>query len=315
MLARSVVDTIGNTPLVEVSQFSPVGGVRIFAKLEGMNPMGSVKDRVAKALIEDAERRGFDPDRHVLLEPTSGNTGIGLAMICAIKKWRCQFVMPDNVTAERRQTLELFGAEVITSPGSFGSNGAVALARELAEAEPDRYRMPFQYGNPANPDAHYHGTAVEILRDVPDGRVDAFAAGLGTGGTLMGCARRLRETNPDVLIVAAEPMQGDPVMGLRSLEDGFVPPILDISQLDRKIMVSNVESVVWARRLAAEAGIFTGTSCGAAMAVAVKQAGRLEPGQHVVVLLPESGWKTLSTKVWTTPLAELEEQMESVLWW
>ena len=314
-LHASVEGAIGDTPLVEVSQFSAVEGVRIFAKLEGQNPLGSVKDRVARALLEDVERRGFDPTLQTLLEPTSGNTGIALAMLCSVRGWRCAFVMPDNVTEERRQMLTLFGAEIIESPGEFGSNGAVALAKELVERADGDYVMPFQYGNPANPRAHYETTAPEILRDVPGGRVDAFVAGLGTGGTLMGCGRRLREANPDVAIVAAEPLPGDPVMGLRSLEDGFVPPILDVRALDRKILVSNLESVVWTRRLAREAGIFSGTSGGAAMSVAVRHAERMQPGEHIVVLLPEGGWKTLSTGVWTAPLEAVEEEMERVLWW
>src|SRR3954464_6354277 len=236
----SLLDLVGNTPLVELPRLSPRPGVHLYAKLEGQNPTGSIKDRVALALIEDAEAKGeLEPGRE-LLEPTSGNTGIALALVAKLKGYRLTCVMPDNVTEERRRLLRLYGAEIVESPGAEGSNGAVRLAQELAEQEP-RYFMPFQYGNPANPRAHYEGTGAEIAAALD--RVDVLAAGLGTGGTLMGAGDRLREKFPEVVVAAAEPLPGDPVMGLRSLDDGYVPPILDVSKLDRKLLVSNEESV------------------------------------------------------------------------
>uniref|UniRef100_UPI0035621C85 PLP-dependent cysteine synthase family protein n=1 Tax=Paraconexibacter sp. TaxID=2949640 RepID=UPI0035621C85 len=233
-----IVEAIGNTPLVELKRLSPKPGVRIWAKLESANPTGSVKDRVAKSLIEDAEAKGAIAPGQTILEPTSGNTGIALAMICRRKGYKLKVVMPDNVTPERTQLLQMYGAEIVYSPGDQGSNGAVALAVEMASKDASYY-MPYQYGNPANPLAHYNGTALEILEEL-DGNVDAFVAGLGTGGTLMGNARRFKEELGDrVKIVAAEPMQGEPVQGLRSLDDGFIPEIIDISLLDRKIFVTN----------------------------------------------------------------------------
>src|SRR5215208_1963219 len=231
-----IVQAIGNTPPVELKRMSPKPGVRIWAKLESHNPTGSVKDRVARALIEDAEERGPIRPGQTILEPTSGNTGISLAMICRRKGYALQVVMPDNVTPERTQLLEMYGAQITYSPGDQGSNGAVAMALEMAESDPNYY-MPYQYGNPANPGAHYDGTAPEILDELDS--VAAFVAGLGTGGTLMGVGRRLKEADPETKIVAAEPKQGEDVSGLRSLDDGFIPPIIDLSVLDRKIMVSN----------------------------------------------------------------------------
>ena len=242
---ENVLEAIGNTPLVELPRLTPKPEVRLWAKLEGRNPTGSVKDRVAKYMIEDAEARGAIEPGHTLLEPTSGNTGISLAMICRRKGYPLKVVMPDNVTTERTQLLRMYGAEIVYSPGEQGSNGAVAMALELAEADPSYY-MPYQYGNQANPDAHYHGTAVEILEELDT--VTAFVAGLGTGGTLMGNARRFKEEDPDTLIVAAEPLQGELVQGLRSLEDGYIPPIIDLSLLDRKIFVSNRDAVLWTGR-------------------------------------------------------------------
>ena len=251
-----IVQAIGNTPLVELKRLSPKPGVRLWAKLESANPTGSVKDRVARALIEDAEEKGAIRPGQTILEPTSGNTGISLAMICARKGYRLKVVMPDNVTPERTQLLKMYGAEIVYSPGNLGSNGAVELALKMA-AEDSSYYMPYQYGNAANPGAHYHGTAPEILQELDE--VAAFVAGLGTGGTLMGVGRRLREEFGDsVKIVAAEPMQGEPVQGLRSLDDGFIPPIIDLSLLDRKIFVTNRDAVIWTRRLLDEEGIFAG---------------------------------------------------------
>ena len=235
-----IVEAIGNTPLVELKRVSPKPGVRIYAKLEGHNPTGSVKDRVARSMIDRAEEQGLIRPGQTILEPTSGNTGISLAMICRRKGYPLKVVMPDNVTSERTQLLHMYGAEIVYSPGEQGSNGAVAKALEMAEADASYY-MPYQYGNQANPDAHYYGTAVEILEELDE--VTAFVGGLGTGGTLMGNARRLKEENPDTLIVAAEPLQGELVQGLRSLEDGYIPPIIDLSLLDRKIFVSNRDAV------------------------------------------------------------------------
>src|SRR5919202_1145767 len=264
-----IVQAIGNTPLVELKRLSPKPGVRIWAKLESHNPTGSVKDRVARSLIEDAESKGAIQPGHTILEPTSGNTGISLAMICSRKGYPLTVVMPDNVTQERPQLLRMYGAEIVYSPGEQGSNGAVAKALEMAEGDPSYY-MPYQYGNQANPLAHYNGTAVEILEELDE--VSAFVGGLGTGGTLMGCARRLKEEDPDTAIVAAEPLQGENVQGLRSLEDGYIPPIVDLSLLDRKIFVSNRDAVVWTKRLQEEEGLFIGVSSGAIASIAVRVA-------------------------------------------
>jgi cysteine synthase B len=306
-----IVRAIGNTPLVELKRISPKPGVRIWAKLESHNPTGSVKDRVARALIEDAEAQGAIRPGQTILEPTSGNTGISLAMICSRKGYPLKVVMPDNVTAERTQLLQMYGAEIVYSPGEQGSNGAVAKALEMAEAD-SSYYMPYQYGNQANPDAHYNGTAVEILEELDD--VAAFVAGLGTGGTLMGNARRLKEHDPDTLIVAAEPLQGELVQGLRSLEDGFIPPIIDLAMLDRKIFVSNRDSVVWTKKLLAEEGLFVGVSSGAIASIAVRVAEGLDEG-NVVFVVCDGGWKYLSSGVYTKPIEELEDVIESASFW
>src|SRR2546430_3250050 len=284
-----IVEAIGNTPLVELKRLSPKPGVRIYAKLESYNPTGSVKDRVAKAMIEAAEEQGAIGPGQTILEPTSGNTGISLAMICSRKGYPLKVVMPDNVTAERTQLLRMHGAEIVYSPGEQGSNGAVAMALEMAAADPSYY-MPYQYGNEANPRAHYEGSAAEILEELDE--VAAFVAGLGTGGTLMGNGRRLKEENPETLVVAAEPFQGDLVQGLRSLEDGYIPPIIDLSLLDRKIFVSNRDAVVWTKRLLAEEGMFVGVSAGAVASIAVRTANDLDEG-NVVFVVPDDGWKYL----------------------
>jgi [CysO sulfur-carrier protein]-thiocarboxylate-dependent cysteine synthase len=306
-----IVQAIGNTPLVELKRLSPSPGVRIYAKLESYNPTGSVKDRVARAMIEAAEERGEISPGQTILEPTSGNTGISLAMICSRKGYPLKVVMPDNVTEERTQLLRMYGAEIVYSPGEQGSNGAVAMALEMAERDPGYY-MPYQYGNQANPDAHYHGTAGEILEELDE--VAAFVGGLGTGGTLMGNARRLKEEDPDTMVVAAEPLQGELVQGLRSLEDGYVPPILDLSLLDRKIFVSNRDAVIWTKKLLAEEGLFTGVSTGAIAYIAVRVAADLEGG-NVVFVAPDDGWKYLSSGVYTKPLEELEEAIERGSFW
>jgi [CysO sulfur-carrier protein]-thiocarboxylate-dependent cysteine synthase len=307
--ARSLLDLIGGTPLLELPRLSPRPEVKLYAKLEGQNPTGSIKDRVAVALIEDAEARGeLEPGRE-LLEPTSGNTGIALALVAKLKGYSLTCVMPENVTEERRRLLRLYGAKIVDSPGSEGSNGAVRLAQQLAADEP-RYFMPFQYGNPANPRAHFGGTGAEIAEALD--RVDILVAGLGTGGTLMGAGERLRESFPDVVVAAAEPLPGDPVMGLRSLEDGYVPPILDVSKLDRKLLVSNAEAVAGVRALLDEEGVFGGVSAGAVIDVARRLAGELDEGV-VVAILADAGWKYLSAPFWEAEDAEAE--MEADLWW
>jgi [CysO sulfur-carrier protein]-thiocarboxylate-dependent cysteine synthase len=307
--ARSLLDLIGNTPLVELPRLTPSPNVQLYAKLEGQNPTGSIKDRVALAMVEDAEARGeLEPGRE-LLEPTSGNTGIALALVAKLKGYSLTCVMPENVTEERRRLLRLYGAEIVESPGSEGSNGAVRLAQELAAKEP-RYLMPFQYGNPANPQAHYQRTGTEIAEALD--RVDVLVAGLGTGGTLMGAGERVRESFPEVVVAAAEPLPGDPVMGLRSLEDGYVPPILDVSKLDRKLLVSNAEAVAGVRALLDDEGVFAGVSAGAVVHVARKLAAELDEGV-IVAILADAGWKYLSASFWDAE--DVEGEMEADLWW
>src|SRR3954449_5132831 len=296
-----VVQAIGNTPLIELRRLTPKPGVRIWAKMESFNPTGSVKDRVARSMIEDAEEKGLIRPGQTILEPTSGNTGISLGMICQRKGYPLKVVMPDNVTPERTQLLEMYGAQIVYSPGDQGSNGAVAMALEMAGQDP-RYYMPYQYGNEANPRAHYEGTAAEILDELDE--VAAFVGGLGTGGTLMGNGRRLKEENPETLVVAAEPLQGELVQGLRSLDDGFIPPIIDLTLLDRKIMVSNLDAIVWTKRLLDEEGVFAGVSAGAIARIAVRVAEDIDEG-NVVFVAPDDGWKYLSSGVYTKPLEEL----------
>jgi [CysO sulfur-carrier protein]-thiocarboxylate-dependent cysteine synthase len=305
VIASSLLDLVGNTPLVELRRLSPKPGVQLYAKLEGQNPTGSIKDRVAKAMLDDIELE----DGQVLLEPTSGNTGISLALIAKLKGYPLTCVMPANATAERRQLLELYGATVVESPADQGSNGAVRVALEMAKAD-SRYVMPFQYENPANPRAHYEGTGAEIVEALD--RVDVLVAGLGTGGTLMGAGARLREAFPDVVVAAAEPLPGDPVMGLRSLEDGYVPPILDVSKLDRKVLVSNEEAVRAVRALLDLEGVFGGVSAGAVVHVARKLAEELDEGV-VVCVLADAGWKYLSADFWNAN--DVGKSMESTLWW
>ena len=306
VIVPSLLDLVGNTPLVELRS---VGDVRIYAKLEGQNPTGSIKDRIAKAMIEAAEASGeLEPGR-ALLEPTSGNTGISLALVAKLKGYPLTCVMPENATEERKRLLELYGAELVYSPPAEGSNGAVRLALQMAEQD-SRWFMPFQYANAANPRAHYEGTGTEIAEALD--RVDVFVAGLGTGGTLMGAGERLRESFPDVVVAAAEPLPGDPVMGLRSLDEGYVPPILDVSKLDRKLLVSNEESVREVRRLLEEEGIFGGVSSGAVVHVARKLAAEREEGV-VVAILADGGWKYLSADFWD--VEDVESAMERTVWW
>jgi [CysO sulfur-carrier protein]-thiocarboxylate-dependent cysteine synthase len=303
-----LLDLIGNTPLVELRRLAPKPSVRIYAKLEGQNPTGSIKDRVAKAMIEAAEAAGELAPGRELLEPTSGNTGISLALIAKLKGYPLTCVLPENATEERRLLLRLYGATIIDSPADQGSNGAVRLALELAERDP-RYFMPFQYANEANPRAHYEGTGAEIAEALD--RVDLLVAGLGTGGTLMGTGERLRESFPGVVVAAAEPLPGDPVMGLRSLDDGYVPPILDVSKLDRKVLVSNEQSVAGVHALLDREGIFGGVSSGAVVHVARKLADELDEGV-VVCVLADGGWKYLSAPFWREGAGE---SMEGTLWW
>jgi [CysO sulfur-carrier protein]-thiocarboxylate-dependent cysteine synthase len=305
----SLLDLVGNTPLVELSRLSPKPGVRLYAKLEAQNPTGSIKDRVAKAMIDAAEAFGeLEPGR-ALLEPTSGNTGISLALVAKLRGYPLTCVMPENATDERKRLLELYGATLVFSPAAEGSNGAVRLALELAAKEP-LYFMPFQYANEANSRAHYEGTGAEIA-DALD-RVDVLVAGLGTGGTLMGAGDRLRERFPGVVVAAAEPLPGDPVMGLRSLDDGYVPPILDVSKLDRKVLVSNEESVAGVRALLEREGLFAGVSSGAVVHVARRLAGELDEGV-VVCVLADGGWKYLSADFWSAQ--DVERSMERTVWW
>ena len=307
--AASLLDLVGSTPLVELQRLSPKPAVRIFAKLEGQNPTGSIKDRIAVSMIDAAEASGeLTPGRR-LLEPTSGNTGIALALVAKLRGYPLTCVVPANVTEERRRMLRLYGAEIVDSPPGEGSNGAVRLALELAEREPS-YFMPFQYANEANPRAHYEGTGAEIAEALD--RVDVLVAGLGTGGTLMGAGERLRESFPDVVVAAAEPLPGDEVMGLRSLADGYVPPILDMSKLDRKLLVTNEESVAGLRLLLEREGIFGGVSSGAVAHTALRLAEELDEGV-VVCVLADGGWKYLSAGFWDAE--DMEDAMQRSVWW
>ena len=305
-----ILDAIGDTPLVGLPSMSPRPGVRLWAKLEGQNPTGSTKDRIAKAMVEAAEASGeLTPDK-AILEPTSGNTGIALAMVARRKGYRLTVVIPDNASEERISLLELFGAEVVSSPGDKGTNGSIDVARRLAKDE--RYFMPFQYGNPANPLAHEEGTGEEIVRDLP--AVTHFVAGLGTGGTLTGVGRRLHRHDPGIKVIAAEPELGDLVYGLRSLDDGFVPPIFDETLLDRKFLVSSSDSLRATRELTEREGIFAGISSGAVLHVARRVAADLERGE-VVCLLADGGWKYLSTHAWAPEIERAEKGVSESLWW
>jgi cysteine synthase B len=313
MKYASILDTIGNTPLVQVPKLSPVEDVRIWVKLEGQNPTGSVKDRIAIALVEAGEASGELTDDKIILEPTSGNTGIALAMVASMRDYRFTAVMPDNASAERVQLLRAFGADIIFSDGTQGTNGSVAMAQELSQ-DP-KYYMPFQYGNPANVDAHYKTTGQEILDDLPN--VKAFVAGLGTGGTLMGVGKRLKEHDPSIRIVAAEPQLGELVYGLRSLEDGYIPPIFDPDAIDGKVMVTARDSILWTRELLQKEGIFAGISAGAVIWVAQRVAERLslDGGGDIACLLPDGGWKYMSTEAWTQDIDTAQTNVEEVLWW
>src|SRR5579862_5901684 len=312
-VVQSVLDLIGDTPMVDVSSLSPNPAVRILVKLEGQNPGGSVKDRIALAMIEAAEKEsGLEPGA-VLLEPSSGNTGIGMAMVARVKGYRLKVVLPANVSVERRQLLEVWGAEIIESPGAEGSNGAVQMARGIAAEHPE-WVFLYQYGNHANPRAHYEGTGPEIWRDCPE--VTHFVAGLGTSGTLLGVGRYLKEQNPDIQVWAVEPPAGEMVDGLRNLDDGYIPPIFTELHgpelLDRKTIVGPRLSIEWTRRLA-EAGIFAGLSSGAAMAGAAKCAEAIATGV-VVVVSADGGWKYLSSGAWTGDLDEVAERAKGTIY-
>jgi [CysO sulfur-carrier protein]-thiocarboxylate-dependent cysteine synthase len=311
---KSVIDLIGDTPIIDVSALSPNPQVRILGKLEGQNPAGSVKDRIARAMIAEGEADGTLTPGRTIIEPSSGNTGIALAMICRLAGYPLKIVLPENVSIERRQLLEVFGAEIILSPGSEGSNGAVARARALAEEHPD-WAFLYQYANEANPRAHYETTGPEILRDVPD--ITHFVAGLGTSGTLMGVGTYLKEHKPDVKVLAVEPPSGELVEGLRNLDDGYIPPVYEKwggqELLDGKRIVRPRESLEWTRRLVSEAGVFAGISSGAALAGAAKQAERMESGT-IVFIICDAGWKYLSTGAYTDDLDAAESNVEKVIY-
>jgi [CysO sulfur-carrier protein]-thiocarboxylate-dependent cysteine synthase len=305
-----ILGAIGNTPLVGIAGMSPTPGVRLWAKLEGNNPTGSTKDRIALTMVEAAEASGELTVDRTILEPTSGNTGISLAMVAKRKGYRLTVVLPDNASQERLGLLRLFGAEVVFSDGDRGTNGSIEVARALA-ADPS-YFMPFQYGNPANPRAHEEGTGREILRDLPG--VTHFVAGLGTGGTLTGVGRALHAHDPSIQVVAAEPELGDLVYGLRSLDEGFVPPIYDASEVGRKFLVSSDDALRATRDLTATEGIFSGISSGAVVHVAQRIAAELDRGD-VVCLLADGGWKYLSTEAWAEDVETAEKKVAESLWW
>jgi [CysO sulfur-carrier protein]-thiocarboxylate-dependent cysteine synthase len=306
-----ISQAVGHTPLVAVPRLSPPGCM-IHLKLEGHNPTGSVKDRVAKYLIEEAERCGTLRPGQRIVEPTSGNTGIGLAAICRVKGYPLTCVLPENTSQERKQLLTLFGAELVFSPATEGSNGSVRVARELAAADPDAY-MPFQYGNAANALAHYETTAPEIIADLPE--VTAFVAGLGTGGSVTGVGRRLKRWNPDIKVYAAEPEYGDLVYGLRNLDEGYVPEVLDLEVLDSRIKVDSRKALQATRELAEVEGIFAGVSTGASLVVAQRVAARLPEGAHIVAMSPDGGWKYLSTGAYAPgDLDELATAISDTLW-
>ena len=313
-VVSSVLDLIGNTPLVDVSALSPNPDVRILAKLESQNPAGSVKDRIAAKMIEEAEADGTLTPGRTIIEPSSGNTGIALAMIAQLKGYPIKIVLPENVSVERRQLLEIFGAELIMSPGAEGSNGAVRRAQILADEHPE-WAFLYQYANEANPRAHYEGTGPEIWRDCPE--ITHFVAGLGTSGTLLGVGTYLKEQNPQIKVMAVEPPSGERVEGLRSLEDGYIPPVYDKwggnELLDGKRIVRPKESIEWMRRLTAEMGIFAGISSGAALAGAARVAERLESGTIVFVVC-DGGWKYLSTGAWTDDIDEVVARAEQIIY-
>jgi cysteine synthase len=311
MLFGDISQAIGNTPLVRLPRISPAGAT-IYLKLEGHNPTGSVKDRVASFLIREAERSGALALGQRVLEPTSGNTGIALAAICRVRGYPLTCVMPENTSDERKQALEMFGVEIVLSPATEGSNGSVRVAREMAAADPDVY-MPFQYGNTANALAHHETTAPEIIADLPD--LAAFVGGLGTGGTVTGVGKRLKRWNPAVKVYAAEPEYGDLVYGLRNLDEGYVPEVLDLDVLDGRIKIDSLKALTMTRRLVEEEGIFAGVSTGASVAVAVRVAARLPEGSKIVAFSPDGGWKYLSTGAYSPgDVKEIATRISGTLW-
>ena len=311
---ENVLDMIGNTPLVDVSAVSPNPHVRILAKMESQNPFGSVKDRIARSMIETAEKEGYLHPGQTILEPSSGNTGIALAAIARLKGYPIKILMPESVSIERRQMLEVYGAEIILTPGAEGSNGAVRRAQAMAEEHPE-WAFLYQYGNDANPRAHYEGTGPEIWRDCEE--VTHFVAGLGTSGTLMGTGTYLKERNPDIKVIAIEPPLGERVEGLRNMEEGYIPPVFDRwggpDLLDRKRVVRPRESLEWTRRLLSDCGIFAGISSGAALAGAVKVAGEIDEGV-IVFIVCDGGWKYLSTGAYTDDLDAAEARAEQIIY-
>jgi cysteine synthase B len=310
----SLLQAVGDTPLVGLPSLSPAPHVRLWAKLEDRNPTGSIKDRPALAMIEKAEAEGLLRPGCTVLEPTSGNTGISLAMACKLKGYQLVCVMPENTSLERRQLLQMYGAQIISSPAAGGSNQAVAMAKELAAEHPD-WVMLYQYGNPANADAHYRTTGPEILRDLPT--VTHFVAGLGTTGTLVGTGRYLREHKPDIQIVAAEPRYGELVYGLRNLDEGFVPELYDPDVLTARYSVGSRDALRRTRQLVEQEGIFAGISSGgilhAALAVAEKAAGAGETAD-IVIIIADAGWKYLSTGAYSGELDDAAEGIEGHLW-
>ena len=309
---KGILATIGNTPVVELQNMSPKASVRIFAKLEGHNPTGSVKDRIALKMIDQAEQDGELSKNRTILEPTSGNTGISLAMVGGLKGYKVAVVMPENVSIERTQLLEAYRAEIIPSDGSRGTNGSIQVAKALVEKNPHDYLMLYQYGNSGNPNAHYETTGQEIVEALPG--VDMFGAGLGTGGTLMGVGRRLKEHNPGVKIVAVAPEPEDFISGLRDLEEGFIPPILDLNLLDSRMLVSSFDAFRTARDLLHQEGIFAGVSSGSVVFGAIKQAERMESGD-ILCLLADGGWKYLSTSLWTKAYDQVAKEAQGKIWW
>lgn len=311
MLYKSLIDAIGNTPLVEITRLNPNKNVKIYAKLEGANPTGSVKDRIAKYMIENAESEGILSKDKILLEPTSGNTGISLGMIARIKGYRLVAVMPECMSVERREILKAFGVEIVLSPGDEGTNGAIRVAKKMAE-ENNNYIMLDQYSNPNNPGAHYYTTAVEILKDVQE-PIDYFVAGLGTGGTLMGAGRRLKEHNPGTQIIAVQPYPKSGLQGLRSLLDGYVPPILDLNKLDCCEFAKDEDAFLMVKELADKEGIFAGISSGAIMHHVIKIARKMEKGV-IVTLFPDGGWKYVSERLWTEDVKVISDKIQGPLW-
>ena len=311
-LKRNILDAIGNTPLVHLSRMSPKSNVQIFGKLEGQNPSGSLKDRIAKYMIQQAEDQGLLDKHKTVLEPTSGNTGISLAMVCKLKGYHLKVVMPASVSTERIQLIRAYGAEIEFSDAQLGTNQSILVAQEMMAKAPEHYFMPYQYGNPANPRAHYETTASEILDALPE--IDVFVAGLGTGGTLMGVGRRLKEYNPKIRVVAVAPHPDDVIQGLRSLEEGFIPPILDTSLLDARIIIESEEAFRLTKELLNAEGIFAGISSGSVLACAQRLARQMGTG-NIVCLLADGGWKYLSTNLWTQDYSEFEQAIKGKIWW